>query len=79
MLSPLEPTPAYFRGALVMRSNRCPRCGGCAMRLDLITDEDTIKAQRCLNCGAVFGEPLLDHHHQLDRPPAPWPDANTPT
>jgi len=57
----------------------CPRCGGCSLRIELITEEDTIEAQRCLLCGWIFDEPVLDHHHALDCPPEPRPDVNTPS
>ena len=58
---------------------QCPRCGGCAMRLEVVSEEETIEVERCLNCGSVFGEPLIDHHHALAGPPRPRSDALTPT
>ena len=65
-------------GGASCASVACPRCGGCAQWVELITKEDTIEAQRCLNCGEIFGEPVLDHHHALDCPPEPRPDVNAP-
>jgi hypothetical protein len=57
----------------------CSRCGGWSMRLEIITEEETIEAESCVNCGAVFGERILDYHHALDHPPDPLPDTLTPT
>lgn len=57
---------------------RCPRCGGHARRVELVTDEERIVAEDCVNCGAIFGEALLDYHHRLETPPAPRPDPHTP-
>jgi hypothetical protein len=47
------------------------------MGIEMFTEEESIDASTCLNCGAVFGEPVLDHHHGLAAPPAPRPDALT--
>ena len=38
------------------------------MRIEMLTEEETLDASTCLNCGAVFGEALLDHHHGLAPP-----------
>ena len=56
----------------------CPRCGEFSMRIELITEEDRIEAERCLLCGWIFDEPVLDHHHGLASPPPPRPDVLTP-
>jgi len=57
---------------------RCPHCGGYAQYVELITEEESIEVQRCLNCGYLFGNPLLDVHHGIHAPPEPRPDALTP-
>jgi hypothetical protein len=44
----------------------------------MLTEEETIEANTCVNCGAIFGEPVLDHHHGLSSPPPPRPDVLTP-
>jgi hypothetical protein len=56
----------------------CPRCNGYAQRVELVSEEERISADNCVNCGAVFGETLIDYHHSLDTPPEPRPDAQTP-
>jgi hypothetical protein len=28
----------------------------------MLTEEETIEASTCVNSGAIFGEPVLDHH-----------------
>ena len=49
------------------------------MRVELITEEDTIEAKRFLLCGWIFDEPVFDHHHGLVVPPTPRPEVSTPT
>ena len=56
----------------------CPKCGGTARRLDLMTAEGRLMVNSCLNCGRVFGDAVLDYHHGLSVPPAPRPDVLTP-
>jgi hypothetical protein len=48
------------------------------MRVELVSEEERILAENCLNCGAIFGDTLIDYHHSLDTPPEPRPDAQTP-
>ena len=56
----------------------CPRCAGFAERIDWVSEEGRLVLDRCVNCGHVFGESLLDHHHALTDPPEPRPDVQTP-
>lgn len=51
----------------------CPKCGGTARRLDLVTAEGRLRVNSCLNCGRVFGDAVIDYHQGLDHPPAPYP------
>jgi hypothetical protein len=39
-----------------------PRCGGYSKRIEMLTEEERIEASTCVNSGAIFGEPVLDHH-----------------
>jgi len=51
----------------------CPKCGGTARRLDLMTSEGCLTVNSCLNCGRVFGDAVIDYHQGLDHPPEPYP------
>ena len=51
----------------------CLRCGGCSMRVQLVTEGDTIEAERCSLCGWILDEPVLDHNHCLSVPSPPTP------
>jgi hypothetical protein len=51
----------------------CDRCGGCAVRIAVVTAEGLLTAHSCVNCGRVFGDAVIDHHHGLDPPPEPYP------
>jgi hypothetical protein len=55
---------------------RCPRCSGCAMRVDVVTPEVTIAMDRCVNCGHVFVDALIMAHRQ--HRPEPYSDATLP-
>ena len=56
----------------------CPRCGGCSLPTELVSFEETIRAERCLICGWIGGEATIDTHHALKHPPEPGPHANLP-
>lgn len=56
----------------------CARCQGLGRRLGLVTEDGPLDAFYCLNCGHVFGEPLLDHHYALRALPPPRPHAQQP-
>lgn len=56
----------------------CPRCGGYLMATELMSDEETIRAERCVNCGWIGGEATIDTHHALEHPPEPGSHANQP-
>ena len=49
----------------------CRRCNGFLERIEVISEEDTIQVDSCVNCGSIGGETLIDQHHALDHPPAP--------
>ena len=51
----------------------CPKCGGTARPLDLVTAEGRLLVNLCINCGRVFGEPTIDYHQGLAHPPEPYP------
>jgi hypothetical protein len=53
----------------------CPKCGGYAERIDLVTAEGGITVNSCMNCGRVFGEAVIDYHQGLEHPPEPRPPA----
>ena len=40
----------------------CPKCGGMARRLDLVTAEGRLMVNSCINCGRVFGDAVIDYH-----------------
>jgi len=56
----------------------CSRCGGYLMATELLSDGETILAERCANCGWIGGEEVIDKHHALKHPPEPRPHANQP-
>jgi hypothetical protein len=56
----------------------CPRCDGHSVTIDVVSGEGELTMESCLNCGAIFGEPLLDRHQSLDRLPPPYPAATLP-
>ena len=51
----------------------CPKCGGMARRLDLVTAEDRLMVNSYINCGRVFGDAVIDYHQGLAQPPEPYP------
>ena len=53
----------------------CPKCGGTAQRLDLMTAEGRLMVDSCLNCGRVFGDAVIDYHQDLAQPPEPYPEV----
>jgi len=56
----------------------CPRCGGCSLATELVSQEETILAEHCVNCGWIGGEATIDKHHALEHPPEPGPHVNQP-
>ena len=46
------------------------------MGIEMPSSEGTLQAIQCVNCGAIFGETLIDFHHRLPNPPAPRMEAN---
>jgi hypothetical protein len=56
----------------------CPRCSGLSMRVEVYSEGVTIEADRCVLCGNLFGEMILDYHHSLTHPPQPTPRAHLP-
>ncbi len=59
--------------------NHCARCSGRLLPVTLLDLESTLEAWRCVSCGHVCGEALLDRHHALLVPPPPRADIRTPT
>ena len=51
----------------------CPKCGGTARRLDLVTAEGRLMVNSCINCGRVFGDAVIDYHRGLAHPPRTLP------
>jgi hypothetical protein len=64
--------------ASVASADSCPRCAGLTTPIDLTECAGVCTARRCLICGWIFDEGLLDYHHGLVVPPDPHPDAQTP-
>ncbi|GKS58194.1 hypothetical protein YTPLAS18_17210 [Nitrospira sp.] len=57
----------------------CPRClTGLTVPDTLHEGADAIRVSRCVVCGHVFGEQVIDYHHSLDRAPEPRPEVVTP-
>lgn len=56
----------------------CLRCVGYLVATELISEEGTIYAERCVNCGWIGGEATIDTHHALEHPPEPGPQATQP-
>jgi hypothetical protein len=50
----------------------CPKCGGMARCLDLMTTEGRLMVHSCINCGRVFGDAMIDYHQGLEQPPEPY-------
>jgi hypothetical protein len=57
----------------------CPRCSGLSIRVEVYSEGATIEADRCLLCGNLFGETILDFHHACKSPPQPTREAQLPT
>jgi hypothetical protein len=56
----------------------CPRCAGLSVPVWLLDGEAELPCWRCVCCGHHFGEPTLDLHHSLERPPEPTRPAILP-
>jgi uncharacterized Zn finger protein len=50
----------------------CPKCGGMARHLDVMTAEGRLTVNSCINCGRVFGDAVIDYHQSLTHPPEPY-------
>ena len=51
------------------REVSCPRCGGYSLATEILSEQEPIRAERCVNCGWIGGEVTLDTHHAVDCPP----------